>query len=140
METVRSLDNVGQQQSVGEMPALPPFANINFDVFVTPDIVTVPASGGSVNVQVEIVATNLTVSETLVLETHANLPGYSANFNITSVTLNLGGSISIGLTVGVPNGVQSGVYAMSIIADGKTTQGGGRLVIYVGSSQTAPPP
>jgi len=122
------------------VPSLPPFANVNFDVLVTPYIVTVPASGGSVDVNVEIIATNLTVSETLVLETRANIPGYSANFNTTSVTLNPGGSISIGLTVLVPNGVQSGIYPMGVIAQGENTQGGGWLLINVGSSQTVAPP
>ena len=122
------------------LPALPPFANNDFDVLVTPYSVAVPASGGSVNVIVEVIATSLTVTETLALETHANIPGYSANFNTTPVTLNPGGSVTVGLSVSIPNGVQSGTYPMSIIAKGENTQGGGWLLINVGSSQTAPPP
>jgi len=140
VEMGRSLESVEQQQTLARMPGLPPFANINFDVVVTPPIVTVPASGGSAHVLVELTATNLTVSETLVLETHANIPGYSANFNTTSVTLNPGGSMGMELTVSVPNGVQAGSYPMSIVAKGENTQGGGWLLINVGSSQTVPPP
>jgi hypothetical protein len=78
-------------------------------VLVTPYVVTVPASGGSVNVVVELMATNLTISETLVLETHANIPGYPANLNTTSITLNPGGSVTVGLSVSIPNGVQNNV-------------------------------
>jgi hypothetical protein len=138
-EMVRSVNVVNEQQSLGGMPSLPPFANGNFDLIVVPYMVTLPQSGGSANVLVELEATNLTISETLVLETHANIPGYSSSFNTTSVTLNPGGSATVALTIGIPNGVQSGIYAVAVIAKGDATQGGGWLLISVGS-RIAPPP
>jgi hypothetical protein len=124
------------------IPALPPFANQNFDVVATPQIVALPANNRSVSVtvQLELTATNLTHDEPLVLETHANLPGYSANFNPTSVTLHPGESVVIELTITIPSGVQNGTYPMSIVARGPSTQGGDWVVITIGPSETGPPP
>jgi hypothetical protein len=122
------------------MPALPPFANPEFDVVVTPYLVTLAESNRSATVQVELTATNVTHDETLILETHSNLPGYSANFNPTSVTLHPSGSVTIELTVTIPSGVQNGIYSMSIIAKGNTTQGGGWLIIGIGASPIDLPP
>jgi hypothetical protein len=139
VQIAESLETV-KEQSDGGMPALIPFANWNFDVLITPSVVTVPTSGGSVTVLVELVATNLSASETLLLETHTNILAYSASFNTTSVNLSPGGSASVALTVDIPNGVQSGSYALSVTARGETVQGGGWLVINVGSSQIPPPP
>jgi len=133
----RSVEMTKDAQTM--IPALPPFANPDFDVVVTPAVVALPASNRSVTVQLELTATNLTHDETLVLETHSNLPGYSANFNPTSVTLHPGGSILVELTITIPSGVQNGIYPMSIIARGNTTQGGGWLVIMIGPSQIGPP-
>jgi uncharacterized membrane protein len=133
----RSVEMTKDAQTM--IPALPPFANQNFDVVVTPAVVALPASNRSVTVQLELTATNLTHDETLVLETHVNLPGYSANFNPTSVTLHPGASIGIELTITIPSGIQNGIYPMSIIARGNTTQGGSWLVIMIGPSQIGPP-
>jgi hypothetical protein len=129
-----------QERARTTMAGLPPFANSDFDVSVTPAIVTVAESGGSVGVHVVLKATKLTSSETLVLETHASIPGYLASFNPTSVTLHPGDSIGIELTVTIPSGVQNGAYPMSIVARGGTTEGGTWLVIVIGPSQTVPPP
>jgi hypothetical protein len=121
--------------------ALPPFANENFDVVVTPYNATVPASGGSVHVIVELASTNMTASETLVMGTRASIPGYSASFNKTSVTLSPNGVVTVGLDVSIPNGIQSGGYALSVTAVGENNvQGGGWLLINVGSSNILPPP
>ena len=128
-----------KQEAQTMIPALPPFANPDFDVVVTPAVVALPASNRSVSVQLELTATNLTHDETLVLETHSNLPGYSANFKPTSVTLHPGASIRIELTITIPSGIQNGIYPMSIIARGNTTQGGSWLVIMIGPSQIGPP-
>lgn len=137
----RALEMTEQQERTRTtMAGLPPFANPDFDVLVTPPIVTVPESGGSVDVHLELKATKLTSSESLVLETHANIPRYSASFTPTSVLLHPGDSIGVELTVTIPRGVQNGTYPISIVARGKSTQGGGWLVIMVGSSQTGPPP
>jgi hypothetical protein len=119
---------------------LPPFANQDYDLWATPPIVTVPENGGSVGVQIMLKATNLTSTEVLLFEAHANISGYSASFDPASVTLHPGGSTSTELTVTIPTGVQNGTYPMSIVARGKTTQGGTWLVIIVGLSRTAPPP
>jgi hypothetical protein len=122
------------------MAGLPPFANQYYDLWASPPIVTVPENGGSVGVQIMLKATKLTGTEVLILEAHANIPGYSASFDPASVTLQPGGSSSTELTVTIPSGVQNGTYPMSIVARGKTTQGGTWLVIIVGLSRTAPPP
>jgi hypothetical protein len=128
---------VGPQATVA---GLPPFANQDYDLWATPPVVSFPENGGSVRVQIMFKATELTRTEVLLLEAHANIPGYSASFDPTSVTLQPGGSTSAELTVTIPGGVQNGVYPMSILARGETTQGGTWLVIIVGLSQTAPPP
>jgi hypothetical protein len=129
-----------QEGAATAVPGLAPFANRDFDVVVTPPIVTVPQAGGSVVVLVELKATNLTSSETLVLETHANIPRYSASFTPTSVLLRPGDSTGVELTVTIPRGVQNGTYPISIVARGESTEGGGWLVIMIGSSLTGPPP
>jgi uncharacterized membrane protein len=134
----RSVEMTKEAQTM--IPALPPFANQNFDVVVTPSIVALPASNRSVTVQLELTATNLTHDEPLVLETHTNIPGYSANFNPTSVTLHPGESVAIELTITIPSGVQNGTYPMSIVARGPSTQGGDWVVITIGPPETGPPP
>ncbi len=137
----RALEMTKQEERAREtMAGLAPFANVDFDVWVTPPIVTVSESGGSVRVLVELKATKLTSSEVLVLETHVNIPGYSAHFNLTSVTLHPGGSIVVELTITIPSGTPNGIYPMSIIAKGETTQGGSWIVIMIGASETGPPP
>jgi len=90
-------------------------------------------------VLVELVATNLAASETLLLETHSSIPGYSASFKTTSVTLKPGGSARLALMVTIPNGVPSGIYAMFIIGKGENIQGGGWLLINVGPPVPPPP-
>lgn len=122
------------------MGGLPPFANPDFDVLLRPPIVTIPESGGSVSVAITLKATKLNTSELLVLETHSNIPGYTADFNPTSVTLHPGDVTSIELTVVIPSGIQNGTYPMSIVARGETTQGGSWLIIVVGLAQPIPPP
>jgi hypothetical protein len=122
------------------IPALPPFANENFDVIVFPPVVALPEGNGSVTLHVDLKATNLTHDETLVLETQSSIPGYSAYFNSNPVILSPGQSISLELTVTIPSGVQDGTYPISIIAKGATTEGGGWAVIIIGPSATLPPP
>jgi hypothetical protein len=122
------------------MAGLPPFANPDYDLWASPPVVTVPENGGSVGVQIMVKATKLTSAEVLLLEAHANIPGYSASFDPASLTLHPGDATSTELTVTIPSGVQNGTYPMSIVARGKTTQGGTWLVIMVGLSRTAPPP
>jgi hypothetical protein len=141
MERVRSLEISVQQETGGTaMVGLPPFVNRDFDVVVTPPIVIVPENGGSVDVLVELKATDLSTSQTLVFETHASISGYTTSFNSTSVTLNPGASMGLQLRVTLPSRVHKGIYPMSIIAKGQNTQGGGWLVIYVGTPQIGPPP
>jgi hypothetical protein len=140
MERARSLEAAQQKGTATTMAGLPPFANRDFDVIVTPPIVTVPEDGGSVNVLVELRATNLGSSQTLLFETHASISTYTANFNSSSVTLNPGTSAWLQLSLTIPNGVQKGTYPLSIIAKGGTTQGGGWLVINVGPPTNPPPP
>lgn len=123
-----------------DIGGLPPFANPDFDVQVSPPIVTVPQNGGSVSVLVTLQATRLNTSKSLVLETHSRIPGYVADFRPTSIVLQPGDSTSVELTILIPRGIQNGTYPMSVVARGETTQGGGWLIIVVGPAQTIPPP
>ncbi|MGD0329714.1 MAG: hypothetical protein ABSB40_04605 [Nitrososphaeria archaeon] len=131
---------LSQQTQISTMGGLPPFANPDFDVLLSTAVVNISDSGGSVNVSITLKATKLNTSEVLDLETHSNIPGYVADFKPTSVTLQPGDSTSINLTVIIPSGVPNDTYPMSIVARGKTTQGGSWLLIIVGSSLKVPPP
>jgi hypothetical protein len=133
-------DEMTKQEGHPGIPALPPFANQNFDVSIFPPIVTLPEGNGSITVQVELRATNLTHEETLLLKTNSSIPGYSASFNLTSVRLSPGQSIGVDLTVTIPAGVQNGAYPLSVVARGASTLGGAWLVIMIGTSNTAAPP
>ena len=131
---------LSQQTQISTMGGLPPFANHDFEVLLSSPIVIVSEGGGSVDVSVTLKATKLNTSEVLVLEAHSNISGYVADFKPTSVTLQPGDSTSVELTVIVPSGVPKDTYPMSIVARGKTTQGGSWLLIVVGSSLKVPPP
>jgi hypothetical protein len=120
----------------GQTLVLLPFANRTFNVTLTPSIVTVAQSGGSFNVQVALIPKNLNGSETLMLAANSDIPGaYSATFNSTSVNLNPNEPVYVQLHVSILGGIQSGTYAMSIIASKQQeTQGGAWLVINLGNS------
>jgi uncharacterized membrane protein len=131
---------LSQQTQISNMGGLLPFANHDFEVLLSSSIVIISENGGSVDVLVTLKATKLNTSEVLILEAHSNISGSVADFKPTSVTLQPGDSKSVELTVIVPSGVPKDTYPMSIVARGKTTQGGSWLLIVVGSSLKVPSP